>query len=52
MKRGKRGGVRDRAVFGGLFGEASIMEVKNMSRSSPFVRFGGRIPAPLTSLNN
>jgi len=44
--------VGDKAVFGGLFGEANVIEVKNINRSSLFVRFGGRIPAPLTSLNN
>jgi uncharacterized protein (UPF0210 family) len=44
--------VGERAVFGGLFGEAYIMEVRNMNRSSNFVGFGGRIPAPITSINN
>jgi uncharacterized protein len=44
--------VGEKAVFGGLFGEASIMEVKNISCSSAFVGFGGRIPAPITSINN
>ena len=44
--------VGDKAVFGGLFGEAYIIEVRNANRSSNFIRFGGRIPAPLTSLNN
>lgn len=46
---GKKAG--DRAVFGGLFGESPIMSVKNHT-SDAFVRMGGRIPAPLTSLNN
>lgn len=41
----------DRAVFGGLFGESPIMRVPN-GTSDAFVRMGGRIPAPLTSLNN
>lgn len=45
-------GVGEKAVFGGLFGEAYIMEVKNMNRSSAFVSFGGRIPAPITSIRN
>jgi uncharacterized protein len=40
------------AVFGGLFGEAYIIEVRNMNRSSAFVGFGGRIPAPITSIRN
>jgi hypothetical protein len=46
---GKKAG--DRAVFGGLFGESPIMSVRNHT-SDAFVRMGGRIPAPLTSLNN
>ncbi|MBR4748383.1 MAG: PFL family protein [Abditibacteriota bacterium] len=46
---GKKPG--DRAVFGGLFGESPVMDIKN-NTSSVFVRHGGRIPAPLTSLNN
>jgi len=44
--------VGEKAIFGGLFGEAYIMEVRNGNRSSPFVRYGGRIPAPITSINN
>jgi hypothetical protein len=44
--------VGEKAIFGGLFGEAHIMEVRNMNRSSAFVAFGGRIPAPITSINN
>jgi len=47
---GKRAG--DRAVFGGLFGEAAIIEVPSMGASSVFISRGGRIPAPLHSLNN
>lgn len=46
---GKQAG--DRAVFGGLFGESPILAVR-MDASDAFVRMGGRIPAPLTSLNN
>ena len=42
----------EKAVFGGLFGEAFIMSVPNNDMSKRFVRFGGRIPAPLHSLNN
>jgi len=44
--------VGEKAVFGGLFGEANIMEVRNNHCSSTFVGFGGRIPAPITSINN
>jgi len=46
---GKKAG--DRAVFGGLFGESPILAVLNHT-SDAFVSHGGRIPAPLTSLNN
>ena len=42
----------DRVVFGGLFGEAIVMDVPNNDMSGRFVRFGGRVPAPLQSLNN
>ena len=42
----------DKAIFGGLFGEAFVMPVPNNNMSKRFVRFGGRIPAPLHSLNN
>lgn len=41
----------DRAVYGGLLGEAPIMPIGNLS-STNFVRRGGRIPAPIHSLNN
>ncbi|MDQ1257275.1 MAG: uncharacterized protein QG656_1878 [Candidatus Hydrogenedentes bacterium] len=47
---GKKAG--DLAQFGGLFGEAEVMEVRNNGQSSRFVGFGGRIPAPLRSLGN
>lgn len=46
---GKKQG--DRAVFGGLLGEAPIMNVNPLS-STGFVSRGGRIPAPIHSLNN
>lgn len=46
---GKKAG--ERAVFGGLFGESPIMAVPNHT-SDAFIRMSGRIPAPLTSLNN
>lgn len=38
--------------FGGLFGAAPVMEVRNAGASAQFVHFGGRIPAPLQSLKN
>ncbi|MDD3238395.1 MAG: PFL family protein [Candidatus Gastranaerophilales bacterium] len=43
--------VGDYAVYGGLLGEAPIMPVNGLS-STGFVRRGGRIPAPIHSLNN
>lgn len=43
--------VGEEVVFGGLLGKAPIMSVNALS-SSGFVRRGGRIPAPIHSLNN
>ena len=43
--------VGDKVVFGGLLGEAPIMKVNSLS-SADFVLRGGRIPAPIHSLNN
>ena len=43
--------VGDRAVYGGLLGEAPVMNVNHLS-SAGFIRRGGRIPAPVHSLNN
>ncbi len=45
-------GPGDRAVFGGLFGEMMILPVHAAGGSTEFVRHGGRIPAPLSSLRN
>ena len=42
----------DKVDFGGLFGTAPVMEVRNLGASEAFVRFGGRIPAPVQSLTN
>jgi uncharacterized protein (UPF0210 family) len=42
----------DRIDFGGLFGAMPVMDVRNAGASAPFIRFGGRIPAPLQSLGN
>jgi hypothetical protein len=47
---GKRAG--DKAFFGGLLGEATIVPVPSNGASSGFIRLGGRIPAPIHSLNN
>ncbi|VGO21396.1 PFL family protein [Pontiella sulfatireligans] len=38
--------------FGGLFGESVVLPVRNTGKSARFVRFGGRIPAPIHSLKN
>ncbi len=47
---GKKAG--DRVEFGGLFGGGTVMPVPNPGKSARFIRFGGRIPAPIHSLNN
>ncbi len=47
---GKKAG--ELVSFGGLFGESSIMEVRNMGKSDRFVSWGGRIPAPIHSFKN
>lgn len=47
---GKKAG--DRAVFGGLLGESVIMPVNNLTGENAFIRRGGRVPAPIQSLNN
>jgi uncharacterized protein (UPF0210 family) len=46
------GKAGDRVDFGGLFGSAPVIEVRNTGASETFVHFGGRIPAPLQSLGN
>lgn len=38
--------------FGGLFGASPIMSVRNVGKSSRFIAWGGRIPAPLHSFKN
>ena len=43
--------VGDEVVYGGLLGKAPIIPVRTLS-STGFVRRGGRIPAPIHSLNN
>lgn len=47
---GKEAG--DMVTFGGLFGASVIMPVRNIGQSTRFVRFGGKIPAPIHSLRN
>ena len=41
-----------RVEFGGLFGSAVVMPVRCPGASEAFVKFGGRIPAPIQSLRN
>ena len=43
--------VGDYAVYGGLLGEAPIMNINKLSCEN-FINRGGRIPAPIHSLNN
>jgi uncharacterized protein (UPF0210 family) len=47
---GKKAGQR--AFFGGLLGESVILPVNNAAGDNPFLSRGGRIPAPIHSLNN
>jgi len=47
---GKKAG--DRVEYGGLFGAATILDIRNTGASAEFVRHGGRIPAPIQSLGN
>jgi uncharacterized protein (UPF0210 family) len=47
---GKKAG--EKAYFGGLLGEATIISVQIRGGSENFVRLGGRIPAPIQSLVN
>lgn len=42
----------DFVSFGGLFGESAIAPVRNVGKSGRFVKFGGKIPAPIHSLRN
>jgi ACT domain. len=46
---GKKGG--DHVEFGGLLGHAPVMKVNSFSPKD-FINRGGRIPAPLHSLNS
>lgn len=47
---GKKAG--DIAVFGGLFGSSAVLTVRNAGKSKRFIDWGGKIPAPIHSLNN
>jgi uncharacterized protein (UPF0210 family) len=47
---GKKAG--DKAHFGGLLGQAVIIDVNNSRGANRFIRLGGRIPAPIQSLVN
>ncbi|MGA2028309.1 MAG: PFL family protein [Syntrophobacteraceae bacterium] len=44
--------VGEKAHFGGLLGEASIIPVSGTDSSGEFISLGGRIPAPTQSLTN
>ncbi len=44
-------GVGEKAVFGGLLGEAAIIRLPQGEAQS-FIQLGGRIPAPIHSLKN
>jgi uncharacterized protein (UPF0210 family) len=46
---GKKAG--DRVVFGGLLGEAPIIDVNPFS-CADFINRGGRLPAPIHSFRN
>jgi len=47
---GKKAG--DKAFFGGLLGEATIIPVSTHGGADTFIRLGGRIPAPVQSFGN
>jgi uncharacterized protein (UPF0210 family) len=47
---GKKAG--DKATFGGLLGEATIINIREDGGSAGFIRLGGRIPAPVQSFKN
>jgi uncharacterized protein (UPF0210 family) len=47
---GKKAG--DVVSFGGLFGSSPIMPVRNVGKSSRFIGWGGRMPAPIHSFKN
>ena len=44
--------VGDSVSFGGLFGASPIMPIQNVGKSSRFIKWGGRIPAPIHSFKN
>ena len=46
---GKRAG--ERVEFGGLFGTAPVMAINPLD-SSRFIRRGGQLPSPISSLTN
>lgn len=47
---GKKAG--DLVKFGGLLGEAPIIDINPVAGSDQFIKHGGRIPAPVQSLSN
>ncbi|MDR2443543.1 MAG: PFL family protein [Deltaproteobacteria bacterium] len=47
---GKKAG--EKVSYGGLLGQATIMEVRDYQEAADFISLGGRIPAPIHSLRN
>jgi uncharacterized protein (UPF0210 family) len=47
---GKKAG--DKVFFGGLLGEATVMDVSDYPEAESFISLGGRVPAPIHSLRN
>ncbi len=47
---GKKAG--ESIYFGGLLGESRIIDIPQYTRKDAFVRYGGRIPAPIHSIKN
>lgn len=44
--------VGEHVNFGGLFGASPIMPIRNVGKSSRFIGWGGRMPAPIHSFKN
>jgi len=47
---GKKAG--DLASWGGLFGQSTVLDVRNLQAGETLVSRGGRVPAPIQSLRN
>jgi len=44
--------VGDFVSYGGLFGASPILPIRNVGKSSRFMQWGGRMPAPIHSFKN